>query len=426
MEFYNRLTETSEKCTVYLYGEIGDTSGTVGSSEIATDIADACDTGKPIDVRINSNGGEVFAGIAIFNALRNCEGDVKIFVDGVAASMASVIALCGKHVEMSRYARLMIHRVSGSCFGNADDMQRCIDQLEEIEDTLCQMYAPKLGKTPEEIRATYFDGKDHWITAQEALRIGLINGIYDTETVPTGTRPEDIYNTFNNRFKATATDGNGENNNLSVFTARLGRLSRLTPPYTEKAVYEAVKRLIRGKEQKDGKEQIETAVKMGWIEKGQRGMFEALAKSNEQAFNRFMSDKQRNDVLEVENLLNMAEGSGKILPPERSTYKAIGRVMGAKVLAELVAIRPGQRRVVRELNLHKENRKDWTLTDWRTYAPDELRKNPKLYDALKKKEGGAPLTKSLDWYRRYNPDFLRENPDVYRQLVEQEYKNNKK
>lgn len=426
MGFYNRLIENGDKCTVYLYGEIGDVSGAVGSNEIVTDIADACDTGKPIEVRINSNGGEVFAGIAIFNALRNCEGDVKIFVDGVAASMASVIALCGKHVEMSRYARLMIHRVSGGCFGNADDMQKCIVQLEEIEDTICEMYAPKLKMKPEEIRAKYFDGGEHWITAQEALKLGLINGIYDTDTVPTGTRPEDIYNTFNNRFKAEATDWDGEKGDLKAFTARLTRLLGLNPPYTEKAVYEAVRRLIRGKEQQDGKEQIENAVKMGWIENGQRGMYEALAKSNKQAFNRFISDRQRNEVIEVENLLNMAESSGKILNPERNLYKAIGREMGAKVLAELVAIRPGTRRVMRDINLNKENRKGWTLTDWRTYAPDELRKNPKLYDELRKKEGGAPLTKSLEWYRRYNPDFLKENPEVYKQLVEQEYKNNKK
>ena len=425
MAFYNKLVIGNEKCTVFLYGEIGEVAGAVGSNEIVSDLLDACETGKPIEVRINSNGGDVFAGIAIFNALRNCKGSVKIFVDGVAASMASVIALCGKHVEMSRYARLMIHRVSGVCYGNADDLQRCIDELDGIEETLCQMYAPKLGKTAEEIRASYFDGRDHWITAQEALELGLINGIYDTDTVPAGTRPEDVYNTFNRRFKATATDGAEENGDLSAFTARLGRLLGLTPPYTTESVYKAVKRLIRGKEQQDGKEQIENAVKRGWIDSGQRSMFAALAKSNRQAFNQYMSDKQRGDNVAVEGLLDKAESSGQIFPQERSTYKAIGGVMGAKVLAELVATRPGTRRIMRELNMHKENRNDWTLADWRTYAPEELRKNPKLYDTLRKKEGGEPLTHSLEWYRRNNPDFLRDNPDFYKQLVEQEFSSNK-
>lgn len=425
MAFYNKLVIDNEKCTVFLYGEIGDAAGAIGSSEIVSDLLDASDTGKPIEVRINSNGGEVFAGIAMFNALRNSKGDVKIFVDGVAASMASVIALCGKHVEMSRYARLMIHRVSGGCFGNADDLQRCIDELEKIEDTLCQMYAPKLGKTPEEIRATYFDGHDHWITAEEALKLGLINGIYDTDTVPTGTRPEDIYNTFNTRFKAMATDEEDPNSDLKAFTARLGWLLGLTPPYTAESIYKAVKRLVRGKEQQDGKELIENAVKRGWIENGQRGMFAALAKSNRQAFSQFIKDKQRDETLTVEELLNKAEGSGKILLQERGIYKAIGSVMGAKVLAELVTIRPGTRRVIRDINLHKENRDNWTLTDWRTYAPEELRKNPILYDMLRKREGGEPLTHSLEWYRRNNPDFLRDNPDFYKQLVEQEYNSNK-
>ena len=88
---------------------------------------------RRIHVRINSNGGEVYSGIAIFNALRHSQADIRIYVDGIAASMASVIALCGKPVEMSKYARLMLHSVSGGCYGNKQDLQRCMEEIESLE-----------------------------------------------------------------------------------------------------------------------------------------------------------------------------------------------------------------------------------------------------------------------------------------------------
>ena len=74
--------------------------------------------------------------------------------------MASVIALCGKPVQMSRYARLMLHSVQGGCYGNKEEMRGCIREIESLEDTLCEMYAARMGKDKEEIRSLYFDGKD--------------------------------------------------------------------------------------------------------------------------------------------------------------------------------------------------------------------------------------------------------------------------
>lgn len=161
MQYYNKLVIEKDKCTIFLYGDIGDYSGSVSSDEIVTELLEACRENKPVEIRINSNGGEVYAGIAIFNALRNCDGNVNIYVDGVAASIASVIALCGKPVKMSRFARLMLHRVCGHCNGTVEDMQMCIDEMKSLEDTLCQIYSIRCGQTPEEIKDAYFDGKDH-------------------------------------------------------------------------------------------------------------------------------------------------------------------------------------------------------------------------------------------------------------------------
>ncbi len=191
----------TDACCILLYGDIGEYGDGVRSGDIARELLEAeALTGK-VDVRINSNGGEVYSGIAIFNALKNSKADITIYVDGIAASMASVIALCGKPVQMSRYARLMLHSVQGSCYGNKDEMKNCIREIEALEDTLCEMYATRMGKAKDEIRAMYFDGRDHWLRADEALALGLIDGIYDADPVPEDSTPEQVFQIFNNRLQ---------------------------------------------------------------------------------------------------------------------------------------------------------------------------------------------------------------------------------
>lgn len=91
-----------DTCCILLYGEIGD-YGDVGAEDVVRQIAAAERTYRKIDVRINSVGGDVAAGIAIFNFLRQSAADITIYIDCIAASTASFIAGCGKWVKMSRY-----------------------------------------------------------------------------------------------------------------------------------------------------------------------------------------------------------------------------------------------------------------------------------------------------------------------------------
>lgn len=198
-KFFNIHTDSNGVGTIFLYGDIGDNYD-VQSGRVAKELMEAEKVNRRVNVRINSNGGEVYCGIAIYNALKNSKADVHIYVDGIAASMASVIALCGKPVEMSKYARLMLHSVSGGCYGDKKDMQKCIEEIESLEDSLGDIYAARLGMTKEEVKAAYFDGEYHWLTADEALRLGFIDGIYDAEPVPEDSTPEQIYTLFNNRL----------------------------------------------------------------------------------------------------------------------------------------------------------------------------------------------------------------------------------
>lgn len=105
--------------------------------------------GKDINVHINSNGGSVFAGIAIYNMLKHYEGKVTVYIDGVAASIASVIAMAGDRIVMRTGSALMVHRPMICLFGgyNAAEMREMATQLDEIQKCIMQVYNTK--KKPE-------------------------------------------------------------------------------------------------------------------------------------------------------------------------------------------------------------------------------------------------------------------------------------
>ena len=196
-KFFNVIPGKDGAC-ILLYGNIGsrdrvDAAGVVG--ELMALQAQY----RKIDVRINSYGGEVYEGIAICNALRNSTADINIYIDGIAASIASVIALCGKPLHMSRFARMMLHQVSGAAFGTAADMRQTAEAAESAQESLAQIIAGRCRMSAEEVKSRYFSGGDHWIGAEEALSMGLIDSIYDIEgEVPeSSATPDDIYNLTN-------------------------------------------------------------------------------------------------------------------------------------------------------------------------------------------------------------------------------------
>ncbi len=198
-KFFNIVPTGNGRASVMLYGPIGGKDG-VNAEQIASEIAWMEREYPMLDVHINSQGGEVFAGIAIFNAIKNSNCVVNIYVDGLAASIAGIIALCGKPLHMSRYSRLMLHSVSGGCEGDARDMRKCADLIEGLEGTLADMISRKCGMPSEEVKTKYFDGEDHWFTADEALRARLCDDIYDVngaESLGEAPTNEQIYQFMN-------------------------------------------------------------------------------------------------------------------------------------------------------------------------------------------------------------------------------------
>ena len=127
--------------------------------------------GAAIDLRINSPGGSVFDAVAIHNALSRHAGTVTVWIDGIAASAASYIAMAGDEIVMPENAFLMIHDPSGLVMGTAADMRDMAGTLDKIAASMMRGYAARSGKPGDEIVA--FMAAETWFDAAEALEAGL-------------------------------------------------------------------------------------------------------------------------------------------------------------------------------------------------------------------------------------------------------------
>ncbi len=125
-----------------------------------------------LDIYINSGGGSVFAGIAIYNILKRHQGNKTVYVDGIAASIASVIAMAGDRIVVNAGAMLMIHKPwSYGITGNADELRAFADMLDKIESSLIEIYKSKLKKeiSEEQLKKMLFD--ETWLNGIDAAKI---------------------------------------------------------------------------------------------------------------------------------------------------------------------------------------------------------------------------------------------------------------
>ncbi|MFI1889822.1 head maturation protease, ClpP-related [Streptomyces jumonjinensis] len=163
-----RITNTADEAEVMLYDEIGGWFGATADQFIA-DLRGI--TAPSLRVRVNSPGGSVFEGVAIANALRSHPSNITVQVDGIAASIASVIAMAGDRIVMAPNTMLMIHDASGMCMGNAQDMDEMSELLDLISDNIADAYATRAGGTREQWRARM--KTETWYLPEDAVAAGL-------------------------------------------------------------------------------------------------------------------------------------------------------------------------------------------------------------------------------------------------------------
>jgi ATP-dependent Clp protease protease subunit len=172
--YYAPAASAGETATIQIFDQIGeDWFGGGGlSGKQFSDVLNEVGNG-PLLVEINSPGGNVWDGLSIYNQLRGRRAPVTTRVVGIAASIASIIALAGDKVEMADAALMMIHDPSGMASGTSEDMRKMADALDQHAEVLVGVYAKKTGRSPESIRAAM--KAETWFTTPEAIAFGLVD-----------------------------------------------------------------------------------------------------------------------------------------------------------------------------------------------------------------------------------------------------------
>ena len=173
-KWYNIQNKAGKPADVYIFDEIG-TYG-ITAQEFITDIKDLKDT--PINLRINSLGGDVFDGMAMYNVIKRREAKTTVYIEGIAASIATIISLGADEVVMAENSLFMIHNAWGGTMGEAKDMRKTAETLEKITGELTDIYRKKTGLSYDAL-AEMMD-EETWLNANEAFEMGFIDTISDS------------------------------------------------------------------------------------------------------------------------------------------------------------------------------------------------------------------------------------------------------
>lgn len=134
-----------------------------------------------IEIYINSRGGDVFEGTAIYNQLRRHPAHKTVYVDGFACSIASVIAMAGDEVVMPRNTMMMLHNMSRGYYGSAAELRKAADDLDRINAAGRQAYLVKAGDRLDEAKLIEMMDAETWLTAEECIAFGLANRYADKD-----------------------------------------------------------------------------------------------------------------------------------------------------------------------------------------------------------------------------------------------------
>lgn len=350
---------------ILLYGYIGQWKDT-NSKLFLSDFKKLESSNNKINVRINSGGGDVFEGITIYNALKNSSAEVNVFIDGVAASMASVIALAGKKIFISKYGQLMIHRVSGSANGDSEKLRETAALMDELQKSLLDIYASKTGKDISSIEHSWLQrGKDSWFNATEAVQEKLVDEVFDgvIKKAPSkANTPEEVWQFYNMQI---------EN---SINQSQMEILSQFASFYGLK---DATAQDILGAMQTQSNEN-----------RNLKDENEKLKQQNAE----FQNQLQETQKQKVKDLVDGAIKSNRITEEQRSTYTSLAEANFDATKNALNAITP-YKSITSQLQTTEDPATEYkTFKEYQQKAPQLLaemkEKEPEKYKALYKKEFG--------------------------------------
>lgn len=171
---------TNDSADIYFYGDIvssewGKWEDSDTAPEDVREQLKQVEGVQNLNIYINSGGGSVFAGLAIYNMLKRHQAHKKVYVDGMAASIASVIAMAGDEINVPSNAFLMIHKPWAMSIGNANDLRKLADDLDSIESGLLNVYEENLAEGVDIETVKQMVNAETWLNGKEAAEIFNIN-----------------------------------------------------------------------------------------------------------------------------------------------------------------------------------------------------------------------------------------------------------
>lgn len=348
---------------VYMYGVIG-AGLDIDTNVIVAQVEQMRRQGiRDFKFFVNSEGGEVVQGCALFNYLDRTDIDVEWVIDGLAASMMAMLITNPNHkVSAARYAKLMYHRVQGSVYGNSAEVRSMAEMIDKFETSLIEMMARRMNAPVEEVRNEFFtDGLDHWMTAEEAKKRGLVDSIIEGRNIA-----------------EPAADIKSAKTVFDFFNKQL--LNIIKPKTMDRAKFAS----LLNKQEKDIEtdEALESAVK-------------AVVDENATLHNELQTERTKSAGLEqrlktmnearVKQLVDSAIAAKKIGEDERETYTKLATNdydMAEKIIGKLQGVTP----VADQLKtaVVNEAEKDWTFDDYHKKGKLEnlLKENPQRYSEL--------------------------------------------
>ncbi len=364
----NKVDSTTAE--IYMYGVIGsglDIDANVVVAEIENLRKKGC---RNFRFYVNSEGGEVIQGSALFNYLDRTDIEVEWVVDGVAASMMAMLISNPKHkVKAAKYASFMYHRVQGSCYGNSDEVRNLAAMIDTFEKSLVDMMASRMKVDAASVKKEFFtDGLDHWMNAEEAMRRGLVDEIISGKNITSPKEllsSKDVFNFYNKQLI------NYKQNQKSMITnkAEIGKLLNIA-------------------EAEVNDDSVMTAVKN-------------VLKSNSELQNQLKTVKAENASLKnqigelnnakVKSLIDKAIAEMKFGEDERDSYTRLANT-DFELAEKMIGKMKGVERIVDHLDTEHESEeeKDWTFDDYHKKGKlENLKKtNKEKYNKLYKTRFG--------------------------------------
>ncbi|NYB73861.1 Clp protease ClpP [Sedimentibacter hydroxybenzoicus DSM 7310] len=211
------VNETEKSVDIYMYGRIVDQQPIdwwtgepvpgdfIYPEDVRNLVKEAGE--REINLHINSTGGSIYASIAINNFLKQCKNRINVYIDGIAASGASIIAMAGDEINMPSNTTMMIHRAAAGVYGNAEDFRKAAHTLDKFDETVLNSYKSRFVGTVEELKNLIKE--ETYLTAEECKVFGLCDNILEEmEDKLDAENNADIKVSLFEKYKITAEEKN--------------------------------------------------------------------------------------------------------------------------------------------------------------------------------------------------------------------------